>query len=152
MYSRFLMIVQFVINKIISSTELKFLLNVLYYLYFLCHFDSKQKVICWNMDNNNTLTDSRQLWNTDISDFRGENRISPVRPCCCCCHKFLSSLKMHLKTVQQKTACRREWSESYIRKKHCFEIKNEKQKKSVGLCAFSERTWSWQDEELRICW
>lgn len=27
------------------------------------------------MDSNNTLTDSRQLWNTDISDFRGENRI-----------------------------------------------------------------------------
>lgn len=51
--------VHFVMNKIISSTELKFFQNFLYDWYFLCHFESKQKIICWNMDSNDTLTDSQ---------------------------------------------------------------------------------------------
>lgn len=58
MDSRFLKIIQFFMIKIISPSELKFLPNILYYLCFLCHFDSKQKTICWNMDSSNTLTDS----------------------------------------------------------------------------------------------
>lgn len=79
----------------------------------------------------------RQLWNTDISDFGGEKRISRLllpQP-----GRSLLSWNINLKTVQQKITCRKEWSDTALRLKMT-------QKKT-------ERTWTWQcwQEGLHIC-